>query len=844
MKFHLLSRCAIAFVCSSLPVTTAFAQCANQWLPGGGASGPNGVVSDACSWDPDGPGPASDRIVMVGNFNQVGALSAVNVAALDPISRTWQSFGAGLTGSAHCVEVMTNGDLVVGGIHLVGWGTPSESNVARWDGSSWQALSNGPNAEVVASCTLPNGDLVVGGNFLLCGSTVVNRVARWDGSQWHPLGTGTDGMVYELTALPNGDVVASGSFSTAGGTQVGHIARWDGTNWHPLGNGTDSWVLAAVSLPNGDLLVAGAFGQAGGLASPNVARWNGTNWSSLGDPGCSVTTAAVTASGEILISGQVSQGLPSAGFWVVKRWNGSTWDVVADPNRLFAIVCLVPLPNGECFAGGHIPSIHGVVAGGGALWNGSTWRPLEHGLRPVVFAVAPSHRTRSPIVATGGNNNSRVRAARGIASGWEDLGSPEGQLAPWSDAYAVTEMGDGSIVIGGIFLNELGGSGIARRTPGGSWSTMGSGMNGAVYALARLANGDIVAGGNFTSAGGVPANRVARWDGTTWHPMGSGMNTDVYALTFVPNDENPFGGVLYAGGLFTMADGNPATHVAAWYGTSWLGISGGMNDSVNALCHTPNGDLIAGGSFTTASGAPAARVAKWNGGAWQACGSGTSGPVFAVTALPNGDFLAGGAFVSAGGTTVNNIARWNGSSWLGLGTGADASVMALATMPDGDVWAGGYFTTVDNQSSLHVARITTTCPATAMPFLSGCPSSGGNNTLAATTLPWADATFVATGTGLPTTALALTLTSVTSFPQGAVPLLLAFAEAGPGCDVLVAPDILGALVTTTGTATSSFFLPDSPPIVGVTFYHQLVPFDLGSGAITATNALQLTAGQF
>jgi hypothetical protein len=36
------------------------------------------------------------------------------------------------------------------------------------------------------------------------------------------------------------------------------------------------------------------------------------------------------------------------------------------------------------------------------------------------------------------------------------------------------------------------------------------GVNDSVFALAVLLNGDIVAGGGFTSAGGVTANRIAR----------------------------------------------------------------------------------------------------------------------------------------------------------------------------------------------------------------------------------------------------------------------------------------------------------------------------------------------
>src|SRR5258705_34815 len=38
-------------------------------------------------------------------------------------------------------------------------------------------------------------------------------------------------------------------------------------------------------------------------------------------------------------------------------------------------------------------------------------------------------------------------------------------------------------------------------------------------------------GGFFTTAGGVAANYVAKWNGSSWSALGSGMNGSVYALT-------------------------------------------------------------------------------------------------------------------------------------------------------------------------------------------------------------------------------------------------------------------------------------------------------------------------
>ena len=37
-------------------------------------------------------------------------------------------------------------------------------------------------------------------------------------------------------------------------------------------------------------------------------------------------------------------------------------------------------------------------------------------------------------------------------------------------------------------------------------------------------NGELIAGGWFTTAGGVTCNCIARWDGSAWQPLGSGMS--------------------------------------------------------------------------------------------------------------------------------------------------------------------------------------------------------------------------------------------------------------------------------------------------------------------------------
>jgi hypothetical protein len=150
-------------------------------------------------------------------------------------------------------------------------------------------------------------------------------------------------------------------------------------------------------------------------------------------------------------------------------------------------------------------------------------------------------------------------------------------------------------VAGGNFSAASGSPNRVARWNGSTWSAFGSGTNGNVAALAVLPNGDLVAGGAFTTAGGTIANKIARWDGSTWSALGSGTNGDLYALTVLPN------GDLVAGGGFTSAGGTAANNIARWDGSSWSALGGGVDGIPFALTVRPSGDLVAGGPFTTAS---------------------------------------------------------------------------------------------------------------------------------------------------------------------------------------------------------------------------------------------------
>jgi hypothetical protein len=165
----------------------------------------------------------------------------------------------------------------------------------------------------------------------------------------------------------------------------------------------------------------------------------------------------------------------------------------------------------------------------------------------------------------------------------------------------------------------------------------------------------LYAGGDFTKAGEVDANRIAKWDGSQWSPLGSGMNGQVRALLAVGDE-------LIAGGDFTTAGGVSAKYLAKWDGSQWTEFGGGMDNWVRSLALI-NGEMYAGGSFTKAGNDSVNRLAKWTGTHWVGFGSGMTpsqwGNPIVQTIVPlEDDIYCGGTFEVAGGKPSSFISRW------------------------------------------------------------------------------------------------------------------------------------------------------------------------------------------
>jgi hypothetical protein len=234
------------------------------------------------------------------------------------------------------------------------------------------------------------------------------------------------------------------------------------------------------------------------------------------------------------------------------------------------------------------------------------------------------------------------------------------------------------------------------------------GVDGEAIAAVTFDDGSgpkLYVGGNFATAGGISASRIAAWNGSTWSALGPGLNDSVKCMVVFNDGTGP---ALYVGGKFTATNGSglPLGRIARWDGNTWSALGSGLNGVVEALAVFNDGTgeaLYAGGDFSAAGATSAIGVAKWNGLGWSSLGSGLgigpglNGTAFALTVHNDGAgsaLFVGGFFKTAGGVPAKSLARWSGSAWQPVGSGTDRTVYSLASFRKGStpaLYVGGDF---------------------------------------------------------------------------------------------------------------------------------------------------------
>ncbi len=564
-------------------------------------------------------------------------------------------------------------------------------------------------------------DVYIGGFFLTIGDvrapSGTTFVAKWDGSHWSALGYGFDNPVLALAwDATNKILYAGGQFDYICGaadcttTRVNHIARWSGGAWSALSYGLTNYVDALALDGSNNLYAGGQFAGycttnatcPGSTTVNNIAKWNraaGT-WSALTHDGIGVN-AAVRAlawrdiDSKLIIGGDFSLwgGVPGEVRDHLATWNGTADDRLCYGTSGNVYALAWDSTHQVLFVGGDFDSLYG---GAGlptdncglatntqvnhiAKYNYNavtpSWGPLHFGVNGIVRSIvvdAANHK------AYAGGDFTNLCGSATCASP-----SPASRVAQWDYAGA------------------------------GVWSTLGSGIDLVVYALAL--QGGLYAGGGFLHAGDQVAFSIAKWNSPNWSAVGGGNGVFGDVISTVAADGK---GNVYIGGYFQFAGGVRVNNIAKWNGSTWSALDKGLNPIVRAIAVDKDGSVYAGGDFIytcgnsecSTNGDRVNRVAKWNGTAWSPVGNGFSSPplaaslVFALTFDRQGNLIAGGIIpaicnnidCSAPPTVAHNLVKWTHASgkWAPLGGGTLGPIFGLAVDSADKLYVAGDFAAV------------------------------------------------------------------------------------------------------------------------------------------------------
>jgi hypothetical protein len=191
---------------------------------------------------------------------------------------------------------------------------------------------------------------------------------------------------------------------------------------------------------------------------------------------------------------------------------------------------------------------------------------------------------------------------------------------------------------------------------GTDFDSLGSGLGifGNTVKALEVYNGDLIAGGYFLTAGGQPANCIARWDGSSWSPLGAGVDALVYDMAVFNNE-------LYVCGFFKNAGGAPARNIARWNGAAWNPVGTGVAD-VPLKMITCDNQVVVGGSFKEAGGSAVRFIAGWDGASWNNVGGGVDS-VVADLVCYNGELVVASFRTGDNYESFRYYARWDGISW-------------------------------------------------------------------------------------------------------------------------------------------------------------------------------------
>lgn len=612
--------------------------------------------------------PVSGYLYVGGEFTEIEGYNINRIAMYD--GTKWNSLGNGVYSTINPINsslvnavneiIFVNNDIYIGGYFENINGLNGYSNIAKWSKttSTWSNLLDGVSGIVYKLLYDGSKYIYVGGNFNNVNSTIIaNNIARWDitTSTWSAMGSsatnvGTNNPINDVYGvidmiLINNLLYVGGGFTyvnydrtikppSSPGISANRIAIWNTTTntWSAIisgaNNGADNYVRSFL-YTGGNLYVAGAFTRL--IATSSL----------LGCAILNTSTNAVTAVGS-----PVGPGLGT--------YTGG------NPKGTLTGVLGLHLFNGYIFAFG-------------------------------TFYTNEFYSSLTP------SSTNYLRYYDISANRWFELTSYYSE--PFERFYKPLSDGDNLYLPSGYNKTmKYVSSSLYLYSPSQNnfYNQFSLMANNTINAFAYDSINQILyMAGSFTYLNGITVNRIAQWNLNTqqFSSLGSGVNGIVYALTVSGNN-------LYVGGSFTTATDSVSTktvnRIALWNGSVWSALGSGVNNNVRVIRISGN-NIWLGGDFTTATDSVSAktvnRITKWNTSTnvWSIQGSGLGNNSVLTMSIQNNLIYVGGSFTTAGGISASRIGVWNDSTstWSALGSGYGNNVNSLEMIDNQYLYVGG-----------------------------------------------------------------------------------------------------------------------------------------------------------
>jgi uncharacterized delta-60 repeat protein len=489
------------------------------------------------------------KIIIGGTFTSYGVTTINRIARLNTDGTLDGTFtvGTGIIGSSDSVlafAVQSDNKIILGG-NFTSFNGNARSRVLRLNangtldetfdvGTGLNNLVYGIKIQAGNKILLVGAFSAYNGNF--CSNIVrLNANASFDLS--FNSGSGANAQVQSCVVLADGKMLLAGSFSKYNGIQSEKIVRInaDGSIDQSFSANVSGPILSMAVQTDGKLIIAGQFTSVDGVTRNRIARLNTNGSLDISfNPGTgasnTVRSVVLQSDGKILIGGTFTTVNSTQRNRVARLNTDGSLDatflsaaISSNTGANNEVNAIVLQPDGQVLIGGSFTSFNGTTRNRIARLN--TNGTLDTSFSPgsgfgaAVWALAL--QSDNKIIAGGQfftfNSIGRLRLARLNTNGSLDTSFVPGESAD-NTIFALAIEPSGKIVLGGQFsvYQNVSRNSIARVNTDGAIDASfdpGTGANAEIRSLTFDQDGNLMAGGSFTSYNNVGRNRITRISG-------------------------------------------------------------------------------------------------------------------------------------------------------------------------------------------------------------------------------------------------------------------------------------------------------------------------------------------